>query len=380
MLIRALRLYQFRNLHDQSVRFLSGANFLHGDNGQGKTNFVEAVGLLSSGRSFRTSNLKELIRWQHKEASVFAEVESKEQRFELGVAITEDGKTAYINGNKVEYLSAFLGKLLAVTFSPTDLSLVRGTPQERRRFMDKHLVDFRPSLINTVLEYHRTLKSKNALLRAGVADPRQLDAWDELLAERGLSIFGARQEFLRQIEDKAAQFYREFSRAEGDLSLRLKSNLGAESHEDLSIEKVIAKLREHREREIEHGSAIVGPHRDDMVVDLGGKPARAFASQGQARSIVLALKLAVVELIEEKRDESPLVLLDDVESELDAGRRRKLIDLVFMKPRQVFMTGTAAPLDLMERVRDSLCLQIEGGSIVKLDEIGGNESLKVSGF
>lgn len=380
MFIRSIRTYQFRNLSDQTVNFSPNANFLYGDNGQGKTNFVEAVGLLSSGRSFRTNHLKELIRWQCGEASVFAELVSNEHALEVGVSISEEGKAAYINGNRVEYLSAFLGKLLAVTFSPTDLSLVRGAPQERRRFMDKHLVDFRPGLVNPILEYHRAIKNKNAILKSGSADWKQIDSWDELIAERAIVIFGARQEFLRQIEDKASGFYREFSRSDGELRLRLKSNLGADDYEDLKPEALLKKLREGREREVAQGAALIGPHRDDMLVELGGKPVRAFASQGQARSVVLALKLSVIELIEEKRQESPLVLLDDVESELDAGRRQKLIDLVFAKQRQVFMTGTAAPIDLKTPGGDSLCLRIDSGRIAGSDRPSNLEIVKVSGF
>lgn len=363
MFIQSLRLYQFRSLHDQSIQFSPYANFLHGQNGQGKTNVVEAMALLATGRSFRTTHLNELVRWGKDSASVFAKILGNQNEFEIGVSIQDEKKSAYLNGDKVEFLSAFLGKVLAVTFSPTDLILVRGAPQERRRFLDKHLVDFRPNLMSAMLEFHRALKNKNAILRSGRADIRQLEVWDGIIAQRSLEIYGARQEFLLQLQERAEQFAEILGASDGGIGLRLKSNIGIESHESLCVERIIEKITAAREREIGQGISVIGSHRDDVIIELGGKAAKAFASQGQARTIILALKLAVIELVEEQRGEAPILLLDDVESELDSFRREKLIELIFAKPRQVFMTGTAAPLELLQRQRGYQCLEINAGKV-----------------
>lgn len=365
MHLESLRLYNFRNLKDQTVFFAPGANFFYGKNGQGKTNFVEAVAFLATGRSFRTSKFAELICHNKKQASVFAKVLADNNSFEIGMAIEDDSRSALIDGKRVDLLTAIMGKLLAVSFSPSDLSLVRGAPQERRRFLDKHMVDFRPVLLSSVVDFHKALKSKNKMLREGVTDLRMYETWNSILAEKSLTIFGARSEFLKQLEDKASAFYNEFSNLDGELKLSLKSNIGSESYQEINQTTVFERIMSAHERDLRNCSSVIGSHRDEVIITLGGEPVRSFASQGQARSVVLSLKLAVVELLEENRADSPVVLLDDVESELDQNRRNLLIDLIFRRERQVFMTGTQAPNDLLHSgTRLNKCWRIESGDII----------------
>jgi DNA replication and repair protein RecF len=217
-----------------------------------------------------------------------------------------------------------------------------------------------------LVDFHRALKNKNAILRSGHADTKQLEVWDQIIAERSLELYGARQEFLLQLQERAEAYAEQFSPQDGPISLCLKSNIGNESHEQLSVAKILEKIKTAREREISNGVSSIGSHRDDVIIELGGKSAKAFASQGQARSVVLALKLAVIELIESRRNESPIVMLDDVESELDALRRAKLLELIFSKPRQVFLTGTQPPKELAGSQKDYRCLEVQAGAVTNL--------------
>jgi DNA replication and repair protein RecF len=362
--ISALKLYNFRNLANQTVQFGAGANFIIGRNGQGKTNLVEAVNLLSLGRSFRTSSLAELIRWGEKACSVFATTETQSGTFELGIAVERESRKAYVNGDQVEFIASFLGRLICISFSPTDLALVKGSPHERRKFMDKHMVDLNPALMGVLVDYQRALRHKNALLKSGSHDVRQLDSWNELLATAALKIHLGRVDFLERVGERAATLYAAFSESDGGLSLHLKSS-SASGEGPHSAETFLERFQSVRERELALRSTLVGPHRDEVQILLGEKPARAFASQGQSRSIVLSLKLAVLELLEERREESPVILLDDVESELDAGRRAALVKLIYERRCQTFITGTELPSGELLRAGESQQLEIEAGNIVR---------------
>ncbi|MBN8547684.1 MAG: DNA replication/repair protein RecF [Deltaproteobacteria bacterium] len=362
MHIESLKLYHFRNLKDQTVHFNAGANFIVGKNGQGKTNLVEAINLLSIGRSFRTTGLDELIRWKEKSCSVFATVNTSSGRIDLGVAIEGESRKAYLDGEQVEFVGAFLGKLLCISFSPTDIALVKGSPQERRKFLDKHMVDLEPQLMTALVDYHKALRNKNALLKAGVSDARALDTWNELLAAAALKIHLGRAQFLADLQDRAAKIYAKFSADDGAVTLGLKSSAFA-SETPVTIEGLLERYAQVRDREIHFRASAIGPHRDEVQIDLAGNPARAFASQGQSRSIVLSLKLAVLELLEQRRNERPVILLDDVESELDAARRAALVALIYERECQTFITGTEQHQGNLSSSQKALELIISGGEI-----------------
>lgn len=362
MHIESLKLYNFRNLKDQTVHFNPGANFIVGRNGQGKTNLVEAINILSIGRSFRTTSLDELVRWKEKACSVFATVNTNLGRIDLGVSIEGESRKAFLDGEQVEFVGAFLGKLLCISFSPTDIALVKGSPSERRKFVDKHMVDLDPLLMPALVEYHKALRNKNALLKRGVSEARALDTWSELLAAAALKIHLGRVQFLQDLQERAARIYTQFCGDDGALTFNLKSSAFS-SDTPVSIEGLLERYQQVREREILFRASVIGPHRDEVHIELDGNPARAFASQGQSRSIVLSLKLGVLELLEERRNERPVILLDDVESELDAGRRRALVALIHERHCQTFITGTEAPRGEFPSPEMALELHISGGEI-----------------
>ncbi len=322
--------------------------YITGLNGNGKTNLVEALYLLSGSRSFRTSSQSELVRWGKRESSVFGTVVRRDGTDELGIAFTPGQRTAFKNGNQLSSVSDMVGSCGVVAFSPSDLSLVKGAPAGRRRFLDRHMVDLQPSFLGTLVAYQRAVASKAALLKSSQVDISQLEAWNEILTEHGGKIVENRLNFLKSLGERARVFQSEFAQSDGDLQLTLESDFVTKEGV-VSRDAIIQGLQKIAEREIVMRSTLFGPHRDDVAISLGnsadgrGIDARAFASQGQTRSIVLALTLGVIELMEDKLGEAPIVVLDDVDSELDAPRAKRLFAALGRRERQLIITGTSQP-------------------------------------
>jgi DNA replication and repair protein RecF len=362
MYIKTLSLYQFRNLRDSQYAFPPGVVCVVGDNGQGKTNLIEAISLLSLTRSFRTASIQELIRWGADSASVFSQCIIGGEARELGISISDGERKTFIDGKEADSITQLIGKLLCVTFSPTDISLVKGAPQERRRFIDRHIVDLDQSLVGRYIDYQKALRSKQALLKSGAVSKQAIDAWNEVLIPAATAIVNGRIKLLKSLQTIIAPVSQSLFGASDAITLKLSGISAGERTEDsgdeITINDVAKLFTDAREREIAQGRAVVGPHRDDLLISLNGKDARAFASQGQSRSIVLALKLAIIEMCEAKRNDSPIVLLDDVDSELDGTRRAAIFGAIFEKPRQVFITATEfrLPPEVRSRVSEVLVL------------------------
>lgn len=345
MWIKDLRIYQFRNLADATISFRPGVNLIIGRNGQGKTNCLESISFLSSAKSFRTNKLSELIKWGHEEASIFANLEfSLGQTNSLGLVLGSKSKKAYLNDAVVKSADEFIGLLASVTFTPDDLELVKGGPAERRKLLDRALAFLDRKSIRTLAAYNTTLKSKNALLRNASGKSKatlfeEMDSWNRLLAKYGTEIEISRRAVVKNLAERAKIIYSSYAPDTETLQLYLKSS---KTKPDPSEYLMMEELNEAREREFYQGQSLVGPHRDDLLISLSGKDSRSFASQGQTRSIVLALKLALIEEIEAVRGEAPIILLDDVDSELDQGRRESFFQTIVNNKRQVIISGTNA--------------------------------------
>jgi DNA replication and repair protein RecF len=359
-----LKVYNFRNLSDQSVELSNGPVYITGLNGNGKTNLVEALYLLSGSRSFRTNTQSELVKWGQKEASVFGIIETKGTEVELGIALSPGQRRAFKNGQQLNSVTELVGACSVVAFSPAELALVKGAPAGRRKFLDRHMVDLQPSFLNVLMSYQRALESKAALLKGPGVEPRQLEPWNKLLSESGGKIVDNRLKFIKILEEKARIFHSEFAQSDGPMGLTLESELAKTdfmgSSGEVDPKKIEQELNRIAQREIALRSCVLGPHRDDMAITVGSVDSRAFASQGQTRSLVLALKLGVIELLEERLEEPPIVILDDVDSELDAKRRDLLFKALAKKRRQIFITGTGEPPE---------SLVFEGGSRAQRIEI-----------
>lgn len=340
MHLSALQLFNFRNLGEQHLSFAPDLNVIVGNNGQGKTNLIEAISLLSLGRSFRTSRQQELIHWGEMSASVYGTVVSQAGTKELGIILEGRTRKAFVDGKKVAAINDFFGNLICISFSPGDLSLVKGFPQERRKFLDRHVADLFPPVLEHYLAYYRALKHKNELLRCEAPEPEALRSWNMVLAQSAWQILNARARFLQGLEPLAAALHRRFGGQDGELTIALQGTLAHEGKMPGGAQEVFEILEHFSAREIAKQGSLAGVHRDDLEILLNGKSARAFSSQGQTRSVVLSLKLAVIELLRQVRGEEPVVLLDDVDSELDSKRSNAFFEMLSEHAHQVFITGT----------------------------------------
>jgi DNA replication and repair protein RecF len=328
-----IALHHFRNLHGLEARFSPGVNLIAGPNGHGKSNLLEAVHFLALAHSNRTRKDKELIAWDAPEDAGFvirgegtvggrAHVQSLEYR--------EGGSRVKVAGEESRRLGDLLGHFLLTAFAPEDLDLIRGGPQERRRFLDVLLCQLEPDALEVLRRYRTALRQRNAALRWSLRGEEEalLDAYEATLAEAGGEIVFRRRKWLEKLAPAATGFHREIGGGAEALTLALTGKGDFTESPSSLAEMMVARLRESRLKDRENGLTSVGPHRDDLLVLLDQKPARDFASQGQKRSAALALKLAAANLLEEASGMPPILILDDVFAELDPGRRERLGALV----------------------------------------------------
>ena len=339
MLLNAIKLYNFRNFGELSTDFSTEANIIVGNNAEGKTNLIEAINTLSTTKSFRTSQLKELVRWGEGAMSVFANITIAGYQYEIGFSYQGGVKQHFINNEKVTALD-FISKVCCVSFTPTDLLLIKGSPELRRKFIDRYMAD--QGLIKAMLEYNHALKNKNLLLRQEVVDEKMVSVWNEILARTVTLITNARLRFVEKLEKVVNDVHSCYGNEKISLHLRNQFNIG--KTETLTEEEALKKYEESLEKEIQYQSSVIGSHKDDLLVFINGHDARHYASQGQTRSLVLSLKMAVIKILEDKRGDAPILLLDDVDSELDDTRSNAFFDFLLSNKRQVFVTGTTAKI------------------------------------
>ena len=388
MFVESLQTYQFRNLKDLKIALAPGMICIVGQNGQGKTNIVEAISLISFGRSFRTNEVKDLVKFGVSEASVFASVVSEvnanadglsgglaagsaSERHLLGIVISEGRRRGLLDGNDCKSVAELFPLLRCVTFSPTDLSLITGGPGERRRFLDRHTVDLNANLVWSFIDYQRALKSKQAILRNSNKSPINADdlvPWNTLLSESGAKIINARFQMLAKMEPILARYSNTLFEDAEAITLKTRGpstqllNERAGAH--VTPADLLAQFSAAAEREISLQRTAVGPHRDDVIPYMFGHDARSFASQGQSRSIVLVLKLAMVELIKTVCGESPVVLLDDVDSELDIKRRSAIFSSMAAQSGQLIITCTEKRMPAEVESQIAQTLHVAGGELI----------------
>lgn len=362
MFVSRLKIYNFRNLADQTIDLGSGAVYISGLNGNGKTNVVEAIYLLSGSRSFRTNSSSELLKWGAKECSIFGNITTALGSEELGLIFTPGERKALSNGKELDSMTDLIGRLRVIAFSPADLSLVKGSPAGRRRFLDRHMVDLNPPFVKVLMGYQRALASKSAVLKQPGCTYAHLKPWNELLAQSCGKIVDNRVKFLELLCDKSQSFHKLYAPMDGDLSLTLESDFYQDGRV-LSDDEILARLETAAPREMAMKSASLGAQRDDVLITLGGVDARAYASQGQTRSVVLSMKLGVIEMVEAATGESPVVILDDVDSELDRARSERLFSALVSKPRQIIVTGTEGPSPQLIHSPELRILTVSQGTV-----------------
>jgi DNA replication and repair protein RecF len=321
---------------------------LAGANGQGKTNFLEACYLLCTLRPLRAQRLSELIRFGAPEATVRGRFELPGGVREVEVSLADGKRTARVDKKPVRDPDELFGGLAVVAFTPDDLSHVKGGPEGRRRLLDRAVQNRHPAHLADARDYLRALRSRNQLLRQG-AEPALHAAFEEPLSRLGARLRLRREQLLDELRGHAARAFAEVARGEEPLQLayqaagRDSDELGAEAAlrgEDELAGRLLTAFRRRLPRDRERGYTSVGPHADDLAISLGDRPARLYASQGQARAVVLAFKIGEIENLRRVRGRAPLLLLDDVSSELDPQRNAYLMRYLGELQGQVVLTTT----------------------------------------
>lgn len=336
MHINNLKLVQFRNYRHFTIDFDRGINILIGDNAQGKTNIIEAIYFLSVCKSFRTHVHDQMILFNHDFAKVKGNIYSNERNHNLELIFSKETKKAKVDGKDILKISDYVGYLNVVVFVPDDLSLVKGSPSNRRKFMDLELSKISPIYAFYIAKFNRLLKERNQYLKMIARNAKYdlyLETLDEQLVEVQSKIIEKRRDFINKLSLKANDIY--LSLASKDKSLEIKYLCFTKD-----IDKMLDLYRKSFSKDIKYLSTSVGIHKEDMKIYINGKDVHQYASQGQQRSIVLSLKIALLELIKEEIGEYPILLLDDVLSELDDQRKTKLLDILNNKI-QTFITTTS---------------------------------------
>ena len=341
MILRSFCASNFRNIESCKLTFDSEVNVLLGENAQGKTNAVEGIYLFARGRSFRRGDEKDLVRFGNEGFSICIEYEDKDGTNTLEYAAFGRERRRKKNGYRLRKASEMVGSFKAVLFSPDDLELVKGGPDERREFLNVAISQCYPEYISLYGDYKKALENRNAILKNASKglyfDERELQAWSLSIADYAARIYTYRCDYLKKLEVYAKSFMADISSGKEELTLTYRSDID----ESLQNEDIVLRYRgiftDNVMKERLAGTTLYGPHREEIIFSLGGKDARLYASQGQQRSIVLSLKMAEGEVSRELFSEYPVFLFDDVLSELDETRQKFVLS--GMKDRQIIITS-----------------------------------------
>ncbi len=346
MKVKKIKLDSYRNIESAEINFFDGVNVIYGDNAQGKTNVLEAIYAFARGRSFRASSERELVRFGSESYTTTLTFEDKSREQNMRLGYYQKKKIKEINGLSCEKLSDMIGRFCAVLFCPEHLEIVKGGPGQRREFLNIAIGQLDKRYILASSRYKIILENRNALLRnlqkaAGTLQKEalraQLDIFSRQLAECDAYISKKREEYIRELSPFSEFFLGEMSEERERLTLAYESDISARTDDEGELcELYFKKLTSNVDREIAAGVTLYGIHRDDIELNLNGIDARAYASQGQQRSIALSLKMAEGELSKKKMGEHPVYLFDDVLSELDSKRRSYLLSKISGK--QIIIT------------------------------------------
>jgi DNA replication and repair protein RecF len=377
MYLKTLHLRQFRNYIEQQVIFDASKTILVGNNAQGKSNLLEAVELLATLRSHRTSRDRDLVWDQAAEAKLVANVERNAVGVDLGMTFRSSGRrTVAINQEIIRRQLDFLGVLNAVQFSSLDLELVRGSPEHRRSWLDTLLIQLEPVYAHILQQYHHILRQRNTFLKArlkasnsaqaelSTVDQTELALWDTQLATTGTRVIRRRTRSLERLAPLAQQWHQQISGKTETLEIHYAANVSpfSDTPEHLQ-QRFLEQLQQRAIAEQHQGTTLVGPHRDEIEFRINQTPARHYGSQGQQRTLVLALKLAELQLIEAVIGEPPLLLLDDVLAELDLNRQNQLLETIQDRFQTLITTTHLGAFDA-QWLTHSQILTVQAGQIM----------------
>ena len=334
MKILTLQLNQFRNYRNLELEFDPGTNLFYGDNAQGKTNILESIYLCGTTRSHKGARDREMIRFESEDAHIRMEMEKADTEYRLDMHLKKNGaKGIAVNGVPVRKASELVGIGNFIFFSPEDLNLIKSGPVQRRRFLDMELCQLDPVYLHNLSAYNKCLNQRNKLIRDLYFHPEyeeMLDVWDVQMVRYGDQVIRARQRFVEELNDIYGQIHRKLSGGKEQICLIYEMNTHPEN--------LAGSMKENRERDKKLKMTHAGPHRDDLSFEISGVDVRKYGSQGQQRTAALSLKLSEIELVKRRIHDTPVLLLDDVLSELDSGRQQYLLENIH--DIQTFITGT----------------------------------------
>ncbi|UWE03658.1 DNA replication/repair protein RecF [Laceyella sacchari] len=371
MRVESLECKHYRNLSDVSLSCPEELHLFVGPNAQGKTNLLESLYCLALGKSHRSRSHKDLIQFGQHHANIKASVKRGQQGVRLEVKLSEKGKKVIRNGIEQRKLSQYIGTLPAVLFAPEDLAIVKGSPQIRRRFLDMEIGQVSPTYVHNLTQLNKLLTQRNSLLKQSAqkrnAQFSLLEVLDEQFIHISVQLWKKRFQFLASLQEWAKEIHRAITRQQEELLVEYRSSLPISALQDEQEWGNLLKqeLEQKRDKELMRGSTLVGPHRDDLYLSVNGLNLHLYGSQGQQRTAALSLKLAEIELIRQETGYYPILLLDDVLSELDDSRKTHLLEAIRGKV-QTFVTTTGLEGIDPETIARARIYQVRQGSITEL--------------
>lgn len=324
MIIKSIELANYRNYDSLQISFDKGVNILYGDNAQGKTNVLEAIYLSATTKSHKGSKDKEIIKFEKEEGHIRSIIERHDMDYRVDMHLRKNkSKGIAINGQKIKKASELIGLLNVVFFSPEDLSIIKDGPSERRRFIDMELCQLDKSYLYNLNQYNKILNNRNKLLKDIIYNPSlkdTLDIWDEQLVQYGSQIIKRRAVFIEDLNDIIYDIHCKLSGGKEELYIAYEP--------DTDAEIFAAKIRINRDKDLKLSQTTCGPHKDDCIFKIGNCDIRKYGSQGQQRTAALSLKLSEIELVKKVTKDTPVLLLDDVLSELDSKRQNHLLNSI----------------------------------------------------
>ena len=363
MIIKSIELQNFRNYEDLNISFDEGTNIFYGDNAQGKTNILEAAYLSGTTKSHKCSKDKEMIRFGEQESHIRTVVVKKDKEYQIDMHLKNNrSKGIAINKVPIKKASELFGILNMVFFSPEDLNIIKNGPAERRRFLDSELCQLDKIYLSDLTTYNKILNQRNKLLKDMVYRPDLKDTlpvWDMQLVETGRKIIRRRKQFVDELNEIVHDIHYRISGEKEDLLLQYEPSI-----EDIFFEDELSRVKE---RDMRQCMTSVGPHRDDLLFSIGEVDIRKFGSQGQQRTSALSLKLSEIELVKRSIHDTPVLLLDDVLSELDSNRQNYLLNSIH--DTQTLITCTGLDEFVKNRFQINKIFKVVQGTVEKKEEL-----------
>lgn len=363
MYIKNIKLENYRNYRELEINFDEKVNIILGENAQGKTNLLESIYLASMGKSFRTSKDKELIKFDAEMCRIKADYCKYDDDGTVEIAISSEGKKGIkVDGVNVKRIADLMENILTVIFSPEDLKIIKEEPGKRRTFIDRELCQLKISYFDNLKNYKKVLQQRNTYLKENRIENAFLEVYNMQLASYGAKVISERKEFIKKLNEISKEIHRNITNGREEIEIRYLSDIPIE--DDIkSIENNLynaLKKSEKQDKYLRNTSR--GPHKDDMKIMINKIDARKYGSQGQQRTAALSLKLAEIILIKEEKEESPILLLDDVMSELDNERQKFLVNS--LKDVQIFLTTTELHDEVKNSLPEGKIINVEKGVIL----------------